>query len=109
MSAAERQVKRRYEIGPDEYSHTRGDQDDACAICGAPFSVTTPHIDHCHESGRIRGFLCSACNFGLGHFNDDPIRLVSAVRYLGLRAGTDVEALRAGLQWALRSIDTPKV
>jgi hypothetical protein len=34
------------------------------------------------ESGAFRGLLCRGCNLGLGHFEEDPARLVRAAQYL---------------------------
>lgn len=64
-----------------------------CAICGAsePGGSGVWHIDHDHSCcpspngscGRcIRGVLCFCCNIGLGYFQDDPIILEAAIRYL---------------------------
>ncbi len=39
-------------------------------------------MDHCHESGRFRGWLCSACNSALGHAKDSPHHLQAAIAYL---------------------------
>ena len=39
-------------------------------------------IDHCHTSGKIRSILCSRCNIGLGHFEDNTERLNKAIKYL---------------------------
>jgi hypothetical protein len=44
-------------------------------------------VDHCHESKKVRGILCGACNTGLGSFKDNPFFLESAVEYL-LRTGS---------------------
>jgi hypothetical protein len=39
-------------------------------------------LDHCHENGDFRGFLCANCNTGLGKFKDDPEILLNAIAYL---------------------------
>lgn len=44
---------------------------------------TTPwRLDHCHETGEFRGFLCHSCNTALGGFRDDPEILLNAIAYL---------------------------
>jgi hypothetical protein len=40
------------------------------------------HIDHCHQTGRVRGILCAPCNKGLGMMGDDPAMLRRAAAYL---------------------------
>jgi hypothetical protein len=40
------------------------------------------NVDHCHESGEVRGLLCTACNTALGKMNDDTERLQKAINYL---------------------------
>jgi hypothetical protein len=57
-------------------------QQGGCAIC-----VDRPaeHVDHCHETGAVRGMLCSGCNTGMGQLRDDPAVLRRAIDYvLGL-------------------------
>jgi hypothetical protein len=56
-----------------EYGHTAEmtarlmeRQDGLCAICRTTTIKGSLHLDHCHSTGRVRGFLCSKCNTSLG-------------------------------------------
>ena len=64
----------------------------SCGICRK--RKTTMHTDHCHATGRVRGFLCSKCNNGLGFFDDNPGLLRKALEYLiaGKRVHSDRNA-----------------
>ncbi len=37
-------------------------QNNECALCGTPLDPEKSALDHCHESGNIRGTLCTMCN-----------------------------------------------
>jgi hypothetical protein len=39
-------------------------------------------LDHCHESGDFRGWLCHKCNRALGGFDDNESTLNNAIKYL---------------------------
>lgn len=80
-------LKRRYGITSEDYSRMLEEQNYKCAICfidkcqsGRNFAV-----DHNHDTGKIRGLLCSACNMGLGNFKDSPELIKKAINYLDLR------------------------
>lgn len=62
-------------------------QGGCCAICLTPDpgAGRNWHVDHCHETGVVRGLLCTHCNLGLGHFKDNRVSLANAAKYL-LRA-----------------------
>ena len=56
-----------------------------CCLCGQPDGKgrgKVLHIDHCHQTGRIRGVLCGSCNQGIGLLRDDPALLARAIAYL---------------------------
>lgn len=44
-----------------------------CDCCGET-SDQGLHLDHCHETGRFRGWCCGGCNTGMGII-DNPRRL----------------------------------
>jgi hypothetical protein len=56
-----------------------------CPICS---DGKAEHVDHDHETGRVRGVLCPECNTGMGQLRDDPATLRRAADYL---SGTLVE------------------
>ena len=51
----------------------------SCIICGSTQRLC---IDHCHQTKKVRGLLCTKCNTGLGMFDDDIGKLLSAIEYL---------------------------
>ncbi|WP_224790320.1 endonuclease VII domain-containing protein [Pseudomonas fluorescens] len=59
-------------------------QGGGCAICGKHANPKgyCLAVDHCHESGRIRGILCTNCNRGLGLFRDSTDLIKRAIEYL---------------------------
>lgn len=79
-----RAAKRRRVYGTDGTAEWTAQQG-RCALCGVDL-VTLPHarrhLDHCHATGTVRGWLCQGCNTALGKFRDDPARLRAAAAYL---------------------------
>ena len=62
-----------------------------CKICGTPKwspsaldakKVDKLHIDHCHDTKKVRGLLCSLCNSALGLLKDNIDSLQKAIAYL---------------------------
>lgn len=81
-----------YGITPEQWDWLLAGQNDQCAICGDEILPIATYqqsagrkaavTDHCHETGEVRGLLCSPCNTGLGAFRDDPSIVISAYAYL---------------------------
>jgi len=58
-------------------------QNKKCGICEIEIELgPKTHLDHDHETGKVRGFLCQKCNHGLGLFDDSVKNLKSAQKYL---------------------------
>ena len=76
-----RQILRRYGLTPELFERMKVEQGGRCKICELEFTGT-PHIDHCHASGAVRGLLCRPCNLILGYAKDNPARLERAAKYL---------------------------
>ena len=79
-----RRKLKRFGITPEVYDKILTKQKGVCAICGKIESRKNKKalaVDHCHNTGKIRGLLCSKCNIGLGYFSTaDELRL--AIKYL---------------------------
>ena len=68
-------LKTKYNMTLEQYEQLG----DCCALCSSTKELC---VDHCHTTNQVRGLLCRKCNLALGHFEDDPVRLLKAVEYL---------------------------
>lgn len=75
------QTLRKYNLTEEEFSKKVIEQNNRCSICNSSFS-TTPHIDHDHATGKVRGLLCKNCNLTLGFVNDNVQILSNMIEYL---------------------------
>ena len=91
-----RNIKRLYGITPDDYNRMYEDQKGCCKVCGNQSGNTKFHIDHCHDTGKVRGLLCDTCNRGLGYFKDDTRLLQNSIEYLEANARR-LQNLSAGI------------
>lgn len=73
-------AKRNYKINKEEFLKLVSLK--KCGICDIRITENKINIDHCHNTGKIRGILCSSCNKGLGMFKDNTKLLNKAIEYL---------------------------
>ena len=58
-------------------------QNGCCAGCDTALKhERTTHVDHNHQTNKIRGLLCRYCNLTLGHAKEDVNRLRGLLKYL---------------------------
>lgn len=83
---ANHRLKKRYGITLAQKSEMLIEQNGCCAICKSPDarSGTGWHLDHCHDSNKVRGVLCAPCNIMLGGARDNVETLARAITYLKL-------------------------
>lgn len=88
-------LRRNFGITLADYNAMLDRQGGVCAICGGPPTdrrnrrrgkqlvfVARLVVDHDHDTGRVRGLLCGACNSAIGFLKDDPATVRSALAYL---------------------------
>jgi hypothetical protein len=77
-----------YGLTLDQYETMLEGQGGGCAICGfVPLpdgknAAARLHVDHDHETGKVRALLCNGCNRGMGYLGDNPTRLRAAADYI---------------------------
>ncbi len=79
---------RQYGITPEQHKQMMDAQGNACAICGHSDMSDPrmfPHVDHCHETKKVRGILCSHCNMAIGKFKNSEKLLLAAAEYIRKR------------------------
>lgn len=89
-------LRKQYDLSLEQFINILVEQKNACLICERVFTHhndtgkkgLSPHVDHCHETGMVRGLLCDRCNRGLGHFLDDSTLMLKAASYLVRNKGT---------------------
>lgn len=83
-------LKKNYGLSEAQYNEILKEQNGVCEICSQPEKALNPKtkeprrlaVDHCHETGEIRGLLCTNCNHILGSAKDSIDTLYSAIAYL---------------------------
>ena len=78
-------LKKNYGITLEQHDAMLAEQNNGCAICGnGPSGKSSRwfHVDHDHDSGKVRALLCAECNTALGKFRDSPELLDKAAAYL---------------------------
>jgi hypothetical protein len=80
----DKKLKKAYGISYQEYLNILAIQQNSCAICGVDQEDVSRAfaVDHCHDTGKIRGLLCCNCNTGIGNLRDDIGLLERAIEYL---------------------------
>lgn len=85
------QVLKTYGMNWESYVSLYNQAEGRCQICSAFVELAAKGkgttkaacVDHCHETGEVRGILCRACNVGIGHLGDSKERIWNAYKYLG--------------------------
>jgi hypothetical protein len=84
-------LRRNYGITLDQYNQMLVEQKGVCKICGTDDpggrqtgrgSVDSFYVDHCHDTGKVRGLLCNTCNRAMGLVGDNIDTLSRMIKYL---------------------------
>jgi CRISPR/Cas system-associated protein Cas10 (large subunit of type III CRISPR-Cas system) len=75
-------LRNNYGITLEYYNELLVKQNNKCAICGNEQDGKALNVDHDHTTGKVRGLLCSTCNFAVGLLKDDPALCDTMAAYL---------------------------
>ena len=77
-------LKVTYGLTPEGFDALVESQNGVCAICEGPPRGPGKclHVDHDHETGKIRGLLCAPCNTAIGLLAENPERVRAMLAYL---------------------------
>lgn len=75
--------EKRYGITAVEVATMLESQNGECGICAKKLDVTFC-VDHCHDTGKVRGLLCNNCNMGIGLLGDTVKSIEAALCYLNV-------------------------
>lgn len=83
--AREYKLRTKYGLSEVEFQDILDRQGGTCALCERTTADSTGrplHVDHSHETGWVRGALCSDHNTGIGKLGDTSNSVLRAVQYL---------------------------
>lgn len=78
-------LRSKFGLSVSDYYKILAEQNNVCKICGSPDPKSKHmvfHVDHDHNTGKIRGLLCGNCNLALGNAKDSIVILKSMIQYL---------------------------
>jgi len=81
-------LKTMYNLDYKEFLRIKGEQGNRCAVCGemeiARYGGVRKElsVDHDHDTGIIRGLLCSKCNTAIGLLNENEELCMKVAAYL---------------------------
>jgi hypothetical protein len=78
-------LMRKYGLTSEDYDRMLQEQGGTCALCSrgpAQERYKRLSIDHCHNTGKVRGLLCTPCNCAIGILGDTVEHVRQAVTYL---------------------------
>jgi hypothetical protein len=81
-------IRKTYGLTSEEYKKLLDDQKGVCYLCHQPETrkrrgaLLPLCLDHCHQSGKVRKFLCFRCNTVLGMVEEDPILVENLKTYI---------------------------
>lgn len=86
----DKDLQKNYGVNMAWYNAEFEKQNGVCAICFKPETAIIKgkllplSVDHCHDTGKVRGLLCRRCNNGIGHMKHDVRLLQNAINYLDI-------------------------
>lgn len=77
-NSSRKRALKKFGLTIDEYERNLERQDGVCAICKRVEVDKRLAVDHCHETGKVRGLLCMRCNTAIGNLN--TVQLLEAAK-----------------------------
>ena len=76
-------LKREFGICLDVFNKMLKEQGFSCVCCTTSLTGgRETHVDHCHNTGKVRGLLCGPCNQALGLTKESTNTLQNLINYL---------------------------
>lgn len=85
-----RRIERLYGLSPEEHQRMKDEQGNLCKLCNQPETGTNAMngkiqelcIDHCHDTGKVRGLLCRRCNHLIAALGDTEQSIERVFHYM---------------------------